>query len=82
MSLSIAMDKLLTCCLDTSAVNSLLDDPDRNKLLANIGGKYQVLPTSINVVEIVSTEDPHRRRAPPASSAVHNRKSAASGDAE
>src|SRR4051812_36876556 len=53
----------LTCCLDTSAVNALLDEASRATFSASIRARLQVLVTSINLVEVIATPSPERRMA-------------------
>lgn len=50
-------------CLDTSAVNALHDDPDREALVAGLlaGGQFYV--SAYNVLEAAATKDEKRRRS-------------------
>jgi hypothetical protein len=48
-------------CLDTSAINNLLDDADEAKLTTAIINRYEVCITALNILEIAKTKDPERR---------------------
>jgi hypothetical protein len=50
-------------CLDTSAINNLLDDPERDELCARILRRYEVAISSINILEIAKTRTEARREA-------------------
>jgi len=49
--------------LDTSAINNLLDDPACQELTACIVARYEVLISSLNLLEIAKTRDPVRRES-------------------
>lgn len=48
-------------CFDTSALNDLYGDPQREKIVSNLLAKHQVLVTALNIREAVATQDPVRR---------------------
>lgn len=48
-------------CFDTSGLNRLCDDPDREAIVAGLLATNQVLVTAINIREAVATEDTTRR---------------------
>jgi hypothetical protein len=50
-------------CFDTSAFNALCDDPDRGVISQRIRQSHRILISSVNIVEVVATPDPSRRRA-------------------
>jgi hypothetical protein len=52
-----------SCCLDTSAFNALLDDPEREAIISAILSAYRVLITSIAMVEVLATPNQERRWA-------------------
>lgn len=61
MKASTTLQQLVNKCIfDTSAVNALLDDPDRARIIQGLGG-FTVLPTVVAVSEIAATPEDERR---------------------
>jgi predicted nucleic acid-binding protein len=50
-------------CLDTSAINNILDDPECSRLLALITSQYDVYVSVLNILEIAKTKNAERREA-------------------
>ena len=50
-------------CLDTSAINNTLDDPEGSHLLALITSRYDVYISALNILEIAKTKNVERREA-------------------
>lgn len=48
-------------CFDTSAINCLHDDPEREAILSGLLGTNHVLVTVLNIREAVATDNPARR---------------------
>ncbi len=46
---------------DTSTINNLLDDPERDRLIAAMGGRYVVYASALNILEIAKTKSAERR---------------------
>jgi hypothetical protein len=52
---------MLLACFDTSTINQLMDDPEAERLTAELLRRYDVYITAINVAEIGKTGSPERR---------------------
>jgi hypothetical protein len=50
-------------CFDTSAINRLLDDPERHVIVTGLLSANRVLITALNIIEAAATADPLRRQS-------------------
>jgi hypothetical protein len=50
-------------CLDTSAINNLVDDPLVDQLAAKVVANYDVCISALNILEIAKTKNPSRQEA-------------------
>lgn len=55
------MHQPMIVCFDTSGINRLMDDPDRDRLTSVLLGNFTVYITALNIIEIGKTACPERR---------------------